>query len=308
MTQITRAGWGAVLTALLLAAPATAQDLSDVTIEPIPVAGNVHMLSSGVAGNVGVSVGEDGILVVDDKLGPLTERLRAAIAGLSDGELAFVLNTHWHPDHTGGNPAFGAEAPIIAHHNVRRRLSTRQEVRGNVLEPLPEEGLPVITFGDSLSIWFNGEEVRAIHLPRGHTDGDVAVWFVGSNVVHMGDHFFKGLLPFIDLATGGDVMGYTRNVAAVLELVPEDARIIPGHGELGTVEDVREFHRMLVETTGWVRQGVETGKGLDALKAEGLPAPWDGWAWSFISEEAWIETVHASLTRSGTPPEGSHRH
>lgn len=308
MNHVTRVGRGAVLAAFLLAVPAAAQDLSEVTIETIPVAGNVHMLSSGVAGNVAVSVGEDGILVVDDKLGPLTDRLREAIAELSDGELAFVLNTHWHADHTGGNPAFGAEAPIVAHHNVRRRLSTRQEVRGNVVDPLPDEGLPVITFGDSLSIWFNGEEIRAIHLPRGHTDGDVAVWFTGSNVVHMGDHFFKDRLPFVDLGTGGDVVGYARNVAEVLERVPEDAEVIPGHGELATVADLREFHRMLVETTGWVRDGVEAGRDLEALKAEGLPDPWDGWAWGFITEEAWIEVVHASLTGSDSPPTNSHGH
>lgn len=296
------------LAAFLAAAPAAAQDLSDVTLETIPVAGNVHMLSSGVAGNVGVSAGEDGLLVVDDKLAPLTDRLRAALRELGGGGIAFVLNTHWHGDHTGGNPALGAEAPIVAHHNVRRRLSTRQEARGRVLEPLPEEGLPVITFGDSLSIWFNGEEVRAIHLPHGHTDGDVAVWFTGSNVVHMGDHFFKDRLPFVDLESGGDAVGYARNVAAVLEVVPEDAAVIPGHGELASVEDLRTFHRMLVETIASVRDGIEAGKDIDALRAEGLPDPWGEWAWSFVSADDWIAVVHASLTRSGEAPRSSHGH
>lgn len=308
MTNAFRTAGATALAVLLAAAPAAAQDLSDVTIETIPVAGNVHMLSSGVAGNVAVSVGEDGILVVDDKVAPLADRLRAAIAGVSDGELTFVLNTHWHGDHTGANPAFGAEAPIIAHHNVRRRLSTPQEVRGNVVEPLPEAGLPVITFGDSLSIWFNGEEIRAIHLPRGHTDGDVAVWFTGSNVIHMGDQFFNGLFPFVDLDSGGDVVTYARNVAAVLDLVPEDAAVIPGHGDLGTVAELRESHRMLVETIGAVREGIEAGKDLDALKAEGVPAPWGDWAWGFISEDDWIGIVHASLTGGGEAPESSHGH
>ena len=297
----------AALTAVL-AAPATAQDLSDVTIETVPVTGNVFMLSSGVAGNVAVAVGKDEVLIVDDKVAPLADRLRAAIAAISDGRLAFVLNTHWHGDHAGANPAFGEEAPIVAHHNVRRRLSTPQEVRGNVFEPLPEKGLPVITFGDSLSIWFDGEEIRAIHLPRGHTDGDVAVWFTGSNVIHMGDQFFNGLFPFVDLESGGDVEGYARNVAAVLERVPEDAKVIPGHGELGDVEDLREFHRMLVETIAWVRDGIEDGKDLDALKAEGVPARWADWAWRFIFEDDWIGIVHASLTGDGKPPRSSHGH
>lgn len=308
MRHAIRAGTRLALALLLAAAPAAAQDLADVTIETIPVAGNVHMLFSGVAGNVAVSAGEDGILVVDDKVGPLADRLRAAIAGVSEGELAFLLNTHWHGDHTGANPAFGEEATIVAHHNVRQRLSTRQEARGNVVEPLPDEGLPVITFGDSLSIWFNGEEIRAIHLPRGHTDGDVAVWFTGSNVVHMGDQYFSNMLPFVDLDSGGDVVAYAANVAAVLELVPDDAKVIPGHGELSTVAELREFHRMLVETIGAVRDGIEAGDDLEALKAAGLPAPWGEWAWGFITEEAWIEIVHASLTASGDGPSSSHGH
>lgn len=308
--RIHRSVWFVALAfALSPAGWALAQEAAvEAEIEVIPVAGKVHALLSGVAGNVAVSSGQDGILVVDDKIAPLTEDLRAALATISEAPLAFVVNTHWHHDHTGGNPAFGDEAPILAHHNVRERLSAPQEILGRTWEALPPAGLPVVTFADSVSIHFNGEEIRAIHLPRGHTDGDIAVWFTGSNVIHMGDHFFNGLFPFIDLATGGDAVSYTGNVAAVLERIPEDASVIPGHGPLGTVEDLRAFHRMLEETIGFVRGRIDEGRSLEEIQADGLPAEWKEWAWDFITEDTWIQIVHASVTGSAEAPRSSHGH
>ncbi|MDX1624114.1 MAG: MBL fold metallo-hydrolase [Gemmatimonadota bacterium] len=307
MRALRAVGIAAVLLAVGATGGALAQE-PDVSIEVVPVAGNVVMLHSGVAGNVGVSSGTDGVLMVDDKIAPLAEELQAALAGVSEQLLVFLLNTHWHHDHTGTNPAFGPEALIVAHDNVRKRLSTDQRLGERTFEAMPPEGLPVLTFDRSLSIHFNGEEIRAIHLPRGHTDGDVAVWFTESNVIHMGDQFFNGIFPFVDLATGGDVEGFTANVAKVLEKIPADAAVIPGHGPLGTVEDLREFHRMLVETTGFVRDAIAAGSSLEEIRAEGLPAEWEGWAWEFISEETWIGIVHASLTRSEDTPESSHGH
>lgn len=305
-----RAPFVATLALLLVPAMLAAQpDLADATLESTPVAGNVHMLSTQMAGNVGVSAGPDGILIVDDQFAPLADKIRAALGEIAAGELAFVVNTHWHPDHTDGNRVFGAEAPIVAHQNVRQRLSTRQELFGQVHEPAPAEALPVITFGDSLSIHFNGEEIRAIHLPHGHTDGDIAVWFMGSNVIHMGDQFFNGMLPFIDLASGGDVEGYARNVAAVLERLPADTRVIPGHGPLGTVEDLRRSHTMLEETIAAVRDGIAAGRTLEEIQAAGLPEPWGDWAWPFITAETWIAVVHASLTGNpGASAPNTHGH
>lgn len=293
---------------LAAAAPLAAQpDLSDVTVETVPVAGNIHMLTSGNFGNVGVSAGADGILIVDDKIAPLEEKVRAALAGIAPGSPVFVLNTHWHQDHTHGNIAFGPEGTIVAHHNVRARLATDQEIRGNTFAALPEEAWPVVTFGDSLSIWFNGEEVRAIHL-GGHTDGDIVVWFRQSNVVHMGDLFFTRMLPFVDLVTGGDAVSLEQSIADVLAFLPADAKVIPGHGSLGTVDDLREYHRMLVETIDHVRTGIDAGRSLEELQAAGLPDPWDEWAWSFIDEATWIGIVHASLTGAEAGPASSHGH
>ena len=164
-------------------------------IKATKVAGNVYMLE-GAGGNIGVSVGDDGILIVDDQFAPLADKIRAALKALADKKLRFILNTHWHGDHTGGNVAFGPEATIIAHDNVRKRLSTEQKSRSSKAprRASPKEALPVITFDQSLSVHFNGEEIRAIHYPQGHTDGDSVIFFTASNVVHLGDDFFAGTI------------------------------------------------------------------------------------------------------------------
>jgi glyoxylase-like metal-dependent hydrolase (beta-lactamase superfamily II) len=273
------------------------QDFSKVEIKATHVASNVHMLE-GSGGNIGVSVGADGILIVDDQFAPLADKIRAALKKLGEGKLRFVLNTHWHGDHTGGNKEFGPEAPIIAHDNVRKRLATEQRVRGQVFPPSPKEALPVITFDQTLSVHFNGEEIRATHTPRGHTDGDSVIFFTKSNVVHMGDQFFNSRFPFVDLDSGGDVEGLARNVGEVIGKIPAGAKIIPGHGPLATLEDLKNFHRMLVETTGIVRQKMAAGKSLEQIKSEGLPEQWKDWGTGFINTPSWIETIHKSLSNA----------
>ena len=283
-----------------VARPAAAQqEMSDVEITATRVAGNVYMLQ-GRGGNIGVSVGSDGVLLVDDQFAPLVDKIRGALGEIVGGavELQFVLNTHWHGDHVGGNVEFGAEAPIIAHTNVRERMSTRQETAFGVVEPSPPEALPVLTFGDSVSIHFNGEEIRAIHYPHGHTDGDAVIFFTGSNVVHMGDIHFAGLFPFIDLSSGGSVRGVIDAVTRIVDQVPPDASVIPGHGPLSTVDDLREYVEMLEESVAFVEAGIRAGKSLVALIAEGVPERWAGWSWRFIDEARWIEIVHGSLQGS----------
>lgn len=290
---------------------AAQQEMADVEIRATHVAGNVYMLE-GRGGNIGVSVGPDGALLVDDQFAPLADKIRAALRELgrdeSESDLKFVLNTHWHGDHTGGNVEFGPEAPIIAHANVRRRLSTRQEIRGNVVEPLPKEGLPVVTFGDSVSIHFNGEEIRAIHFPHGHTDGDAVIFFTGSNVVHMGDDFFAGRFPFVDLAAGGSVQGLMHNIHRVLDQLPDDVTLIPGHGPISEKEDLREYHAMLEETVHLVHQRMEEGATLEELQAAGLPSRWDEWGTGFIGTEQWIATVYESLSRGDFEHEAGEEH
>jgi cyclase len=283
---------------LLCAVSAHAQtDFSKVEVKATKVAGNVYMLQ-GSGGNIGVSVGDDGLLIVDDQFAPLADKIRAALKGLADKKLRFILNTHWHGDHTGGNVAFGPEATIIAQDNVRKRLATEQKstVFNSTTPPSPKEALPVITFNDSLSVHFNGEDIRAIHFPHGHTDGDSVIFFSASNVVHLGDDFFAGRFPFVDLESGGSVEGLVKNIGELVGKIPADAKLIPGHGPISTLDDLKSYHRMLQQTTEIVRAKIAAGKTLDQIKTEGLPAEWAPWGAGFIKTDRWVETIYKSLT------------
>lgn len=286
-----------ILTLFLFVIPALAQqDFSKVEIKATKVAGNVYMLE-GSGGNIGVSVGPDGILIVDDEFAPLADKIKAALKGLGEGKLKFILNTHWHGDHTGGNVVFGPEAPIIAQTNVRKRLAEGSNMPNRNVKPAPQEALPVVTFDQSLSVHFNGEEIRVIHFPHGHTDGDAVIFFTGANVVHMGDDFFSGMFPFIDLDSGGDVDGYVKNVGDVITKLPANVKVIPGHGPLSSLDDLKRFHRMLLETTDVVRKKIAAGKTLDQIKAEGLPDEWKSWGAGFVNTDRWITTIHRSFTK-----------
>jgi len=278
---------------------AVSQDLAAVEITTTHVSGNIYMLQ-GQGGNIGVSAGPDGVLIVDDQFAPLAEKIRQALTKIRAGQLKFVLNTHWHGDHTGGNQVFGREATIIAHTNVRRRLTTEVNRDGQVTPPAPPEAWPVITFDESLSVHFNGEEIRALHYPNGHTDGDSVVIFKESKVVHMGDHFFRDRFPFVDIASGGDALGLLENVGKVIgeiEKMTGNVRIIPGHGELSNLRDLRRYHSMLTETVQHIRQGMRDGLGLEALRERGLDAKYASWGTGFINQDRWIGFVYQSLLR-----------
>lgn len=263
------------------------QNFDNVQIKSTHVAGNVHMFE-GAGGNIGVSSGPDGLLIVDDQFAPLAEKIDAALQKLdASGPLKFVLNTHWHGDHTGGNAFFGRKASIIAHANVRKRLAGKSDT--------PKEALPVITQDEGLSVHFNGEEIRMIPLPPGHTDGDSVIHFTKSGVIHMGDQFFNGRFPFIDLGSGGSVEGYIKNVETVLQKATDDMKIIPGHGPLATKKDLKAFHDMLVETTGVIRKAIAEGKSLEQAKAAGLPDKYKEWGAGFINHSRYIEIVYNNL-------------
>ncbi len=285
---------GATLIGASLTTPLAAQqDFSDVEFEVTHVSGSVWVLISGRGGNIGVSSGPDGVLMVDDQFAPLADKIRAALREAGQSGLAaepkFLLNTHWHGDHTGGNAEFADQATIVAHTNVRERLASSQN-------DTPPEALPVITFDDALSLHFNGEEIRAFHVPNGHTDGDVVIYFMGSNVIHMGDDFFAGRFPFVDIASGGSVEGMERGVGEVLQHVPDDAAIIPGHGPLSTVEDLENYHRMLGETIATVRRKMDRGMSSEEIQGEGVADQWSGWGAGFINTERWLDTIFQSLS------------
>jgi cyclase len=276
------------------------RDFSKVEVKVSKVAGNVYMLQ-GAGGNIGVSVGDDGVVIVDDDYAPVADKIVAALKGITDKPLRYVINTHYHFDHTGGNASFGKGTPIIAHDNVRKRLKGGGDMgnSGSVKmnsPPSPPEALPIITFERDVTVHLNGEAIRALHFPNGHTDGDSVVFFPKSNVVHMGDDFVTYGFPFIDLQGGGSVTGLIDACEGVLKQLPADVKIIPGHGPVSTAADLKSFVTMLKETRDVVQKAVKAGKTLDQLKQEKVLAPWQKFSGTFISADAHLETLFNDLT------------
>ena len=278
-----------LLSGISAAATVLAQDdrFANVTIETVPVTGNISMLI-GSGGNIGVSTGDDGLLIIDDQYAPLAAKIRAALSQLNPDAPKFLLNTHFHGDHTGGNADFGVASIIIAHENVRGRL---------VAEDSPSPALPVITFDDDVTVHFNGENITLIHMPRGHTDTDSVVMFEDSNVVHMGDHFFNGSFPFVDLANGGTVQGYLSNLEKALSWIDDDTSVIPGHGPLGSKADLLAFYNVVKDTSTTIRVMKSQGVSAEEAVTEGLSDEYESWGQGFINEQRWIETVFASYPR-----------
>lgn len=259
------------------------------------VNGNIYALF-GNGGNIGVSYGADGLLTIDTQFANVADKIKAQLKTLGSDTPKFVFNTHWHGDHTGGNTIFGQDAIIIAHNNVRDRLLNVTEFRGQTREPTPKVGLPMITYDYGLSLHFNGEEVKAVHFKKGHTDGDTVIFFTGSNVVHLGDDFFVGRFPFVDLASGGSVEGLVRNIASLIQMIPADAKLIPGHGPVSTLDDLKDYQAMLTETTLIVRKHMKDGKTLEQIKAAGFPDKYKDAGSGFINTDAWIETIYRSYS------------
>lgn len=280
-------------------ASAQDQDFSKVQIKVTKVAGNVYMLE-GAGGNIGASVGEDGIVVVDDQYAPLADKIQAALKGITALPVRFIINTHYHEDHTGGNAYFQKQAPIIAHDNVRKRLESGGGAGngGSVhmdFKPAPKEALPIITFDHDVTVHLNGEDIRALYFPAGHTDGDSVIFFPKSNVVHMGDDFVTYGFPFIDVDSGGSIDGMIDGVEKVIAQIPADVKIIPGHGPISSVTDVRAYLEMLKGTREAVAKAIKDGKTLDQMKQAKLLDPWKKYAGEFINADAFLETIYNSL-------------
>ena len=258
-----------------------------VEIKPTQVAGTVYMLE-GAGGNVGLSIGEDGTLIVDDQFAQLGDKILKAIQALGGNNPRLILNTHFHGDHTGSNPQFGRNGTIVAHDNVRVRLLSNDD--------FPRSGLPLVTYDDDATVHFNNETISLIHLPSGHTDGDSVVWFKTSNVIHMGDHFFNGRFPFVDVGSGGSIDGYLANVHRVLKTIPDDIRVIPGHGVLATKTDLQHTMQITAESTKTVREKLKNGESAEAIAAA-LDKAYPGWGSGFISAARWVGIVQADANR-----------
>ncbi len=268
----------------------------EVTVKTAKVAGNIYMLQ-GRGGNIGALVAPEGILIIDDDYKVVSEKLRDALKDLGSAMPRFIFNTHWHGDHTEGNQFFGKDSIIVAHKNVRQRLSQVNTVFGQKTVPYPEFALPMLTYTESMSIHFGGEEVKAVYYPNGHTDGDSVIFFVKSNVVHLGDDFFVGRFPFVDLENGGSVQGLINNIAMLIKRIPADAKLIPGHGPLATLDDLKAFHQMLIETSDIVKAEMKKKKTLDEIKKAGLPEKFKEAGSGFIKTDAWIEIVYNSYSK-----------
>jgi len=264
-----------------------AQNFDNVTITTTKLSDNVYMLV-GAGGNIGVSVGDDGVFVIDDQFAPLTTKIEAAIKTLSDKQIQFLVNTHYHGDHTGGNENMKKlGTTIIAHDNVRKRL-----------EDKPKDALPVITFNDELSLHINGEKISVFHVEHAHTEGDALLYFTKSNVLHTGDVYFNKRYPYIDLNSGGSVNGYIEAVKKGLSAINYDTKIIPGHGELSTKAEYQFFLEMLETLKDNVLSEIKKGKTEDEVAANSeITKVYDdlGYSWNFISSEKIRRTFYLSL-------------
>ena len=268
----------------------------DVTVKTQKIVGNVYILQ-GRGGNIGAVVGPEGILIVDDDYRQVSEKLAAALKELGSERPKYIFNTHWHGDHTEGNHFFGRDSIIVAHANVRKRLLNPPVIFGEKTPPYPIHALPVITYTETMAVDFNGEEIRAVHFPNGHTDGDTVVFFANANVVHLGDDFFRDRFPFVDLDSGGSVQGLINNLGQLIARIPSDARIIPGHGPLSTLEDLKRYRQTIIETSDLVQAGMKQNRSLDELKKAGLPEKYKEWGSGFIKTDFWIETVYRSYSK-----------
>jgi cyclase len=286
-----------------LAATQQAQDFSKVEIKVTKVSGSIYMLQ-GAGGNIAASLGDDGILIVDTEYGPLADKIRAALKGIgvTDKPIRFVVDTHYHSDHSDGNAAFAAGgATIISNENLRKRLENGSAIGNgpggsiNIKQPpQPAAALPMITFDDHITLHLNGEEIRVMHFPAAHTDGDSVVYFSKNGVVHMGDEFVRYGFPFVDVNAGGSVQGMIAACEKVAATVPADVKVIPGHGDIASMDDVREYTKMMKDTMAVVQKAMAEHNTLAQMKADKILAPWQKYSGTFVSADAWIETIYNS--------------
>lgn len=283
---------------MIVASPCAAQTNYDtIQVKTIPITTNVYMLQ-GAGGNIGVSVGSDAVFVIDDQFAPLTKKILAAIAELTPNPVRFVVNTHWHSDHTGGNENLGqAGAIIYAHENVRRRMTAGQfiDALNSRVEPSPPGALPVVTFKDAVTFHINGDSVTTVHVAPAHTDGDVIIHFTKANVIHMGDTFHNAGLPFVDLSSGGSIHGIIAAADKVLAMSNAQTRIIPGHGPLADRARLKMYRDMVVALRDRVRTLISTGKTVEQVLELNIGAPY---AKDFPGgHERFVRLAHQELSK-----------
>jgi cyclase len=277
-----------------------AQD-ENVTINTTKLTDSIYMFE-GSGGNIIVSVGQDGVFMVDDQFAPLTEKIKEAISKITDQPVKFVINTHLHPDHVGGNENLGElGAIIVSHDNVRKRLSTEQfsEFFKRTIPPMSEKGLPIVTFSDNMTVYQNGEEIKIIHVDNGHTDGDSIVYFTKNNVIHVGDDFNDKSYPFIDISSGGSIDGLISSLETISSIINDETKVASGHSEISNKTKVNEFTNMLKDVRENVNQMIKSGKSLEEIITSQLTSKYDEiyYDHTSIKPEDLITFIYQSLTK-----------
>jgi len=263
-----------------------------------PVAGQICLLQ-GDGGNIGVLADPGGVLLIDSMYQRSAPSIREAIKSLPGGDkVRFLINTHWHSDHTEGNIAFVPGATIVAHENVRALLAKPQALLGQQSTAYPAGALPSVTYSNTMTLYVGTEPVRLVHYPNAHSNGDTVVFFDKSKVMQTGDMFFQGMFPFMDVDNGGNIENWVRQLDTIIAGVPADIKIIPGHGPLSGVAELKAFRQMLFDSADIVRKQMKEGKTLEQIKAAGLPERFAPWTKGFFTTPQWLELVHRSLEKN----------
>jgi cyclase len=276
------------------------QDFDRVQIKTVPVAENIYMLM-GEGGNIGVSTGDDGILLIDDQFAPLTDKIETALSQISEQPVKFLFNTHWHYDHTGGNENFGKSGvTIVAHDEVRTRMSTDQFIEAfqRSIPASPPEALPTITFNDTATFYFNDQTTHAFHVTSAHTDGDTVIHFPEADVIHTGDIYFNGIYPFIDSSSGGSIAGMIQATEKILALAGNNTKIIPGHGSLSNRAELENYRKMLLDVKMQTEAAIAKNMTLEEFIASKPTAKYDAnWGKGFLKPEQFLTIVYQSMAK-----------
>jgi len=295
---------GLLLSLLLILTTIIVNDVNaqfeNVTINTIKLTDSIYMLE-GSGGNIIVSVGQDGVFMVDDQFAPLTEKIKEAILKITDQPVKFVINTHLHPDHVGGNENLGElGAIIVSHDNVRKRLSTEQfsEFFKRTIPPMPEKGLPIVTFSDNMTAYQNGDEIKIIHVDNGHTDGDSIAYFTKNNVIHVGDDFNDISYPFIDISSGGSIDGLISSLETISSIIDDETKVVSGHSEISNKTKVNDLTNMLKDVREKVNQMVKDGKSLEEIIASQPTSKYNKIYYDHTSRqpEDFVTFIYQSLT------------